>query len=31
MSTNRKMAILFLIVVFFVIPGMVILIDWYLL
>ncbi len=30
-STNRKMAILFLIVVFFVIPGMVILIDWYLL
>lgn len=31
MSTNRKMAIIFLIVVFFVIPGTVILIDWYLL
>ncbi len=31
MSINRKMAIIFLIVVFFVIPGSVILIDWYLL
>ena len=31
MAANRKMAIVFLFVVFFLTPGIVIIVDWYIL